>query len=84
MGFTMQYRQSFAQGANWQNFENHTDVVDPQHHDAKLARDAAAGEERLREHYKRQHLEAAKRPPNFISTDEASRRNVGFIVMNCG
>jgi hypothetical protein len=73
----MQYRQSFAPGANWQNSENHTDVIDPQR--VKAAREACY-QQRFQEAFQ----EAAKRAPKHLSTDEAMSRNVGFIVMDYG
>jgi hypothetical protein len=77
MGLSMQYRQSFAPGADWQNFENHREVVDPQ-------RATAASQARYQERFQQAFEEAAKRAPKYISDDEAIRSNVGFIVMDYG
>lgn len=84
LSVAMQYRQSWAPGADWQNFENHTDVVDPQRHEAKLEREAAAAEVERVTRFERRFQAAAQRPPKFISTDEAISRRVGFIIMNYG
>jgi hypothetical protein len=73
----MQYRQSWAKGADWQNFENHVDVIDPQRVDA-------AREARYHQRFQEAFQEAAQRAPKHLSTDEAMRRNVGFIVMDYG
>jgi len=73
----MQYRQSWAEGADWQNFDNHRDVVDPQ-------RREAAFKARRQERFQQAFKEASKRPPKLISTDDAIQRNVGFIVMDYG
>lgn len=76
------YRQSWAQGADWRNFGNHTDVVDPQRHEAMRAAQAAEEETDRRERFAIRYALAATRPPKFLSTDEAMSRNKGFIVMN--
>jgi hypothetical protein len=80
----MQYRQALATGADWRNFENHTDVVDPQRREAALRHIAAEAEKQRREDFERYYQRAAKRPPKFISTDEAIGQRTGFIVMNYG
>jgi hypothetical protein len=80
----MQYRQSWAPGADWQNFENHTDVVDPRKHEAKLEREAATAEAERVARFERHFRAASKRPPKFLSTEETMSRRVGFIVMNYG
>ena len=78
----MQYRQSWAQGADWKNFENHTDVVDPQRHETAIALKAAADEQQRGTCFEARYQRAAQRPPKYISSEETLRRDTGFIVMD--